>query len=229
MKTAFVLAAVIGLAASSASASPIAPAALCSSVTPPAGLALTDVKLAGVSATNCYGVVEGNTSTTDINAIDALGFGNAEAWGAEIKDAAPGDPANGTGSFYGVLWTLSSTAGKEGTWSLSFADTIPSKLDFTADILVLLKGANRFAAYYFDDFLFESATNTGTWDINFVNNGGQIPDLSHLSVYFRDGSAVDCSTCGGVTDVQAVPEPMSLALLGTGLFGVAGLVRRRRA
>jgi hypothetical protein len=215
---------VIGLAAS-AGAAPLAPASLCGSANPPAGLALTDVKLEGVNATDCYGVQIGNTTNTDINAIDALSFGDTEDWGTEIKDAAPGLPTNGTGSFYGVNWTLSSSAGKEGTWNLSFLDTVPSKLNFTADILVLLKGSNRYAAYYFNDFLFDSTSNTGVWDVNFVNNGGQTPDLSHLSVYFRDGNAVCPADCQG--GQQDVPEPVTLALLGTGLFGV-GVARRRR-
>ena len=221
-KIALIFAAAIGLGASSASAG-----ALCLSGTPhEAGLALTDVKLEGVSATGCYGMVSGNTSNADINGIGALEFGDAEDWGAEIKDDAPGLPtnANGTGSFYGVNWTLSSSAGKDGTWNLSFADTNPSKLDFSADILVLLKGGNGYAAYFFNDFLFDSTTNTGAWDINFVNGGGQTPNLSHLSVYFRDGTAV-CVRCD--QEQQSVPEPMTLALLGTGLFG-AGLARRRR-
>ena len=221
MKTiAFFFTAVLALGASSAGA-----AALCGAGN---GLALSDVKLEGVNATDCYGVVIGNTSNTDINGIDALGFGEADDWGTEIKDAAPGLPtnANGTGSFYGVDWTLSSSAGNVGTWSLSFVDTMPSKLDFTADILVLLKGSNRYAAYYFNDFLFDSTSNAGAWDINFVNNGGQTPDLAHLSVYFRDGTAVCSVNCD--QEPQTVPEPATLALLGTALFGVGAVRRRRR-
>ena len=70
-------------------------------------------------------------------------------WGPKIKKD-PKVVANGTGSFFGVDWTLASDAGKAGAWSLSFVDTNPSKLDFYADILVLLKGGNGYAAYLLD-------------------------------------------------------------------------------
>ena len=50
------------------------------------------MKLGAKSATNCYGVVGGNTSNTEINAIAALGFGDAENWGDEIKDDNSGRP-----------------------------------------------------------------------------------------------------------------------------------------
>jgi hypothetical protein len=222
-KIALIFAAAIGLGASSASAG-----ALCVSGTPhEAGLALTDVKLEGVSATGCYGMVSGNTSNTRHQRHQCAGVRRRRGLGSRDQGRCSG-PAYECQRNRKLLWRQLDALLECGEgWHV---ESVVHRLHAVEVGLHRrysrpLEASNKYAAYYFDDFLFDSTTNTGAWDINFVNGGGQTPNLSHLSVYFRDGTAVCGVRCD--QEQQSVPEPMTLALLGTGLFG-AGLARRRR-
>ena len=60
--------------------------------------------------------------------------------------------------------------------------------------------------------------NPGTWEINWLNNGGQVPDFSNLTLFVRD---IRTPT------VPAIPEPETYALMMAGL-ATLGLVARRR-
>jgi hypothetical protein len=89
---------------------------------------------------------------------------------------------------------------------------------------------------YFDDTnaLFNEATSIGTvgpFAVSGVGSasGGTIAAVPNYSltldqIFTANGSAVSFSADG---DITAVPEPASLTMVGTGLIGLAGLLRRK--
>lgn len=105
-------------------------------------------------------------------------------------------------------WSLGPQSGKSGTWTFGADQTVK------VDLVVAMHAANRSGAFLFDDLeLSASAIQNGTWNIAWLNRGGEVPDYSNSSFWLRD--------------VTPVPEPSSYALALAGL-GVLGLVVRRR-
>lgn len=99
------------------------------------------------------------------------------------------------------LFTLTGAPGSSGTWTVK---------DGTLISYITVKAANSFALYQFDP-----ATASGNWTTDgILNNGGQQPNVSHISFW--------------VAESQPVPEPASLALFAVGLGLLALLARRKR-
>lgn len=172
-----------------------------------------DVTLAGVDSVDCGGVYSGNNSQVDINTHNSgeLLFSGSN-WGAEIKDDTPGAAGSGTGGFLGLDWTLSAGAGTSNSWTLSIADPGPVSLPVTVDLLVVLKASTKWAAYLIENQTFTTPGNTnGTYQIAFTNNGGKIPNLSHMSLYLRP---------------SAVPVPAAVWLFASAVFGLVGFRRK---
>lgn len=189
-----------------------------------------------VSSNDCYGLVEGNDDTTLINAItDANGINwqdTTNPWLFAARDNIGG--ADTSNQLFGWLTfeLATNTTGTPDTWTLNWTDndsTAAPNLPVTIDFIGVLKGSPGYAAYLFlNKTLVEtdppagagSGQGTGTFQISFLNPGGNIPDLSHLSIYAR--------LTEGSTGQTQIPEPNMLALLGIGLLGFAGTSLRRR-
>lgn len=172
-----------------------------------------------LNATDCSGLYVGNDSLAHVEAVAVVGDWGS-GWAGPIKDPDDNTLA-GTGSFGGIDFVLSGVG--SGVWTLTY--NADPDVALTMDMVIALKQGNYWAAYYFDDALFDTAaaSGAGTYTIEWCTSSGPNADrfgcsgtgISHMSIYFADP---------GTT---RVPLPGSVALLAGGLLGLA-LVRRGR-
>ncbi len=111
----------------------------------------------------------------------------------------------------GLQFTVSAPSTSGGNWTLTGKDTngtTPLNLSTALDLVVALKASDRYALWGFDDIAVNSGANSGSFAIEFKNNGGRIPDLSHMTVFGREA--------GGGTTIM-VPEAETYAMMLAGL------------
>lgn len=140
-------------------------------------------------------------------------------------------PTYGTGNFTqvlqgatinGVTFTsisfVANVAQDTGTWTFNWTGG-PASLDLAVGI----HASNRAGTFLFNDRgLVANSSGSGAWEINWLNNGGNVPDFSNFSFWARPGG-------GDVPGPGPLPEPAMLGLLGLGLAGIVAARRRRAA
>ena len=182
-------------------------AAACSGVS--IGTASTnDVTFAGLASDQC--VISTVNPQSGSNG-DTSGFDSAFGPGAwSLLAKVTSSPTSVTFGGVGFNITFAQGSATAGSWSVTADKNV------TLDLVFAMHAANRSGAFLFDDQpLVANVATPGMWTINWLNNGGQVPAYSNLTLFARDAA------------VTSIPEPGTYAMLLGGL-GLMGFVARRR-
>jgi hypothetical protein len=170
-----------------------------------------DVTYNGIDSTACVISAVNPQQGADGNSSGFSGtFGTG--WDLLAKFDVNGVVNGGQPIVYNGINFFSSVTGLPGT---SGGWTLWSDQGVTLDLAFAMHASNRSGAFLFDDLDIASG-DTGSWKINWLNNGEQVPNYSSLSLFVRDVA------------VTPVPEPETYALMLAGLAAVGFMARRRR-
>lgn len=154
---------------------------------------------------------KGNTSGFS-SAFASYAASNTSAW--SLVGKATGDVTSASQTVNGakLTWTFDvDSTKKSGTFSVKSDKAIV--LDFT----MAVHAGNASSAWLFDNVALQAnTTQNGTFAIKWLNNGGQVPGFSNVTMFARD------------VTVSPVPEPESYAMMLAALGMITVLKRRKQ-
>jgi len=162
-----------------------------------AGLSLSGSTLIAVNGLDGLGLVTGNLGSVTFSTA-ALSSGSLQMGGTFAAGGSFVITGNGTGGIPNGVMFNGSFSGPV-TWAL----------------VTLANGTHSYTL---------SGALTGTWFTGSTVNGATIQLTINVGKGFFNGSTQISS---GDTNITVAPEPDSLTLLGTGLVGLAGILRSK--
>jgi hypothetical protein len=190
----------------------------------------SDVTLGGSASDDCYGVASGNPGADSLDGLWSTD------WTYLAKDNVDGVDESNT--YLGLTWTVSKIDNDDWqiSWTGSFFDpenkesTLPALFDFA----VLIKAADYWGVYLFEDFLVETSPIGGSYIVSWGKYKGNLCNagigdcttsgLSHISLY---GNLAGYPPPPPPPD--EVPLPGAIWLFGSALLGFVTWSRRRTA
>jgi hypothetical protein len=169
---------------------------------------------------------QGNAGNTSGFAT-AFASAGAGSWNLFGK-VADNQLAQGTASFtFGDLTiAFMKSTGTSGTWSVTNTDTTH---DATLDLVLAMHASNASSAFLFDNqSILAGQTLTGSWTIEWLNNGGKTPAFSNVAFFNRDLARKALPPSDPDTPPTGVPEPASLALMGMGMLSMIKMLKRKK-
>jgi len=163
-----------------------------------AGLSLSGSELIAVNGFNGGGLITGGLGGVSFSTGSLISGGSLQMGGS----------FNGGGSF--VITSNGSDGLPSGTlFSGSFSGPVSWQL------ITLANGTHNYTL---------TGSITGTWYNGSTVNGATVQLTINTGKGFFNGST---NISSGDTNIVTVPEPGTLGLLGTGLIGLAGALRRK--